>query len=243
MSENHFFLYIVPKVVVLHGYGDPLLDKHMPERIRILNQKGIPSYFSCNPANINIERTSLMFENGLDYIKYSIESVSDERHKKIRGSASDFSNSYENILQLLDIKEKNGYKCTIVITMLELYRDQKDEFNRLKEAFNGKDVYIYLKSQDQQWYQDKYEGTKSLHWLEFCQFPWSSMTIKSNGEAAMCVEDFNNEIILGDTRHDSLKDIWNNEKYKKFRQDHFDLTRGMKCTEQCDMKLIGSLVN
>lgn len=53
MSENHFFLYVIPRVIVLHGYGDPLLDKFMPDRIKILSDKKIPSYFSCNPANIN----------------------------------------------------------------------------------------------------------------------------------------------------------------------------------------------
>ena len=43
MSENHFFLYIIFKVLVLHGYGDPLLDKDMPERIRLLSERNIPS--------------------------------------------------------------------------------------------------------------------------------------------------------------------------------------------------------
>ena len=53
-------------------------------------------------------------------------------------------------------------------------------------------------------------------------------------------KDFNNEIILGDAREESLHDIWNGGKYQQFRKDHFSLTRGIKCTEQCDMKLIGS---
>jgi radical SAM protein with 4Fe4S-binding SPASM domain len=92
------------------------------------------------------------------------------------------------------------------------------------------------------WYEDNKQTTQSIHWLEFCQFPWSSMTIKSNGEAVECVEDFNNEIILGDAKTQSLHDIWNGEKYKRFRLDHFDLTPGLKCTEQCDMRLIGSFL-
>jgi radical SAM protein with 4Fe4S-binding SPASM domain len=66
------------------------------------------------------------------------------------------------------------------------------------------------------------------------------MTIKSNGECAQCVEDFNNEIILGDARTQSLYDIWNGEAYASFREDHFNLKPGIKCTEQCDMHLIGS---
>ena len=244
MSENHYFLHVIPKVIQLHGYGDPLLDSELPQRIKRMTENGLNSYFSCNPANINVEKNIEMFSNGLGYIKYSIESVDDFLHKKIRGDASDFEASFQKILQMLDAKKKYGFSTTIVITMLDLKREnQTEEFKKLKHAFAGQDVYIYLKSQDQQWYQNKYEGTNSIHWTEFCQFPWSSMTIKSNGEAAMCVEDFNNEIILGDTKSESLYGIWNGEKYAQFRIDQFDLKKGIKCTGHCDMKLIGSMVS
>lgn len=240
MSENHFYLYIIPKVIQLHGYGDPLLDKNMPEYIKILSNKGFVSYFSCNPANINMEKTREMFECGLDYIKYSIESVDDERHKEIRGSASNFSESYENILKLLEIKKENNYHTTIIITMLDLNNSwQQEEYEKLEKGFKGLDVYIYLKSEDQQWYREDYHGTKSVHWTEICKHPWMSMTIKSNGEAAMCMEDFNNEIILGDANNESLYDIWNGDKYNQFRRDHFDLKREIKCSEECDMKVVG----
>jgi MoaA/NifB/PqqE/SkfB family radical SAM enzyme len=240
MSENHFFLYIIPKVIQLHGYGDPLLDKNMADYVRLLHERGFSSYFSCNPANIEMNATRRMFENNLDYIKYSLESVSDITHKKIRGTASNFSDSYKKILELLAIKKELGYKTTIIITMLNLNRpDQMDDFRKLREAFAGEDVYIYLKSEDQQWYRKDYHRTASVHWSEFCKHPWMSMTIKSNGEAAMCMEDFNNEIILGDAVKESLLDIWNGEKYRQFRKDHFNLTSGLKCRDQCDMHLIG----
>ncbi len=242
MSENHFFLHIIPNVLVLHGYGDPLLDRDMPKRVRLLTEAGFTSYFSCNPANINVEKNLEIFRNGLGYIKYSIESVDDFLHKRIRGEASNFTQSYRKIVELIEKKEKYGLKTVLVITMLDLKRsDQEQEYEKLKNAFAGLDVYIYLKSQDQQWYENRNDGTKSLHWIEFCQFPWSSMTIKSNGEAAMCVEDFNNEIILGNARTESLHDIWNGDKYRRFRRDHFDAVKRMKCTAECDMTLIGNM--
>jgi radical SAM protein with 4Fe4S-binding SPASM domain len=239
MSENHFFLTIIPKVIQLHGYGDPLLDENMPQYVKLLTDHGIPSYFSCNPANIDINKTVEMFKNGLDYIKYSIESINDQDHKKIRGEASNFSISYNNILQLLDIKKRYNYKTTIIITMLDLNREnQKEEYELLRKSFEGLDVYIYLKSEDQQWYRKEFHGTNSIHWSEFCKHPWMSMTVKSNGEVAMCMEDFNNEIVLGDTKNESLYDIWNGNKYLKFRKDHLYGTKGIKCTERCDMKII-----
>lgn len=240
MSENHFFLYIIPKVIQLHGYGDPLLDKNMADYVQLLHNRGFLSYFSCNPANINMAATQKMFENNLDYIKYSLESVSDTTHKKIRGTASDFSDSYKKILELISLKKEQGYKTTIIITMLNLNReDQMEDFRKLQEAFTGEDVYIYLKSEDQQWYRRDYHGTASIHWSEICKHPWMSMTIKSNGEAAMCMEDFNNEIILGNALTESLSDIWNGGKYRQFRWDHFNKKTGFKCTDQCDMHLIG----
>lgn len=240
MSENHFFLYIIPKVIQLHGYGDPLLDKHMSEYVSILHERGFSSYFSCNPSNINLERTYEMLDAGLDYIKYSIESVDDEEHKKIRGEASNFTDSYKKILQVLDYKHENNLSTTIVITMLDLNRThQKEDFDKLLKAFEGLDVYIYLKSEDCQWYRKDYHGTKSIHWSEICKHPWMTMTVKSNGEATMCMEDFNNEIILGNTNTQTLKEIWDGDAYKNFRMQHLFAKDRIKCVDECDMKLMG----
>lgn len=242
-SENHFYLHIIPKVIQLHGYGDPLLDKNMPLFVRLLSEKGFYTYFSCNPANINIENMLNIFRSGLTYIKYSIESTDDKRHKEIRGTASDFTRSYKKILALLELKEKNNFKTTVIITMLNLNKSrQAEEFSKLKKAFEGLDVYVYLKSEDTLWYRKDYHCTKSIHWTEFCQHPWMSMTIKSNGEATMCMEDFNNEIILGDATQESLYDIWNGTKYQKLRKDHIDLKSSIKCTKRCDMKLAGNFL-
>ncbi len=242
-SENHFFLYIISKVIQLHGYGDPLLDKHMAEYIEMLTRKGFPSYFSCNPANIDLESTYRMLDAGLSYIKYSIESVNDEEFKKIRGKASNFTNSYKDILKVLEYKKEHNLNTIIVITMLNLNRtNQKEEFDLLLDAFKDTDTYVYLKSEDCQWYRKEFHGTESIHWSEPCKHPWMTMTIKSNGEATMCMEDFNNEIILGDARKQTLKEIWDSEEYKKFRYQHINMNDEIKCTHQCDMKLVGDLL-
>lgn len=243
MSENHFFLNIIPMVIQLHGYGDPLLDKNISLFVKMLSDRGFKTYFSCNPSNINIEKMLEVFENGLTYIKYSIETTDDARHKQIRGKASDFTQSFQKIVKLLELKAKNNLKTTVIITMLNLNKSwQEEEFNKLRRAFEGLDVYIYLKSEDTMWYRKDYHCSKSIHWTEFCQHPWLSMTIKSNGDAVMCMEDFNNEEVLGNAKGESLYDIWNGDKYRLFRRQHFDLTRGIRCTERCDMKLVGEFL-
>jgi len=260
-SENHFFLYIIPRVIQLHGYGDPLLDKNLSNVVCALNDRGFESYFSCNPANINIEKTVEMMDAGLTFLKYSFESTDDLKFKDIRGNAANFTEAFEKTMEILKIKKERGFSTQIIITMIDVGHDeeQQQEFRRLVEAFRDSNVYIYLKSEDQQWYrkddslkeylqvrdrevpeqeQDFY-GTGAIHWLEFCKHPWMSMTVKSDGEIHMCMEDYNNEIFLGNANKDTLYDIWNGELYNNFRKDHFDINPCIKCTKECDMPKIG----
>ena len=193
-------------------------------------------------------------ESGLNYLKYSIDSIDNVTHKKLRGTASNYTKAYTKIIETIEAKEKKGLDTKVVITMIDLQRPtQMEEWEQLQEVFKGTNVYIYLKSQDQTWYDDL-QGEKDPHaaagrsvdWSEFCHYPWSSFAIKSNGEVAMCTEDYNNEIILGDIKKDSLIDIWNGEKYTNFRKTHFDKKTGDSCnmcTDHCDKKIIGDFFN
>jgi MoaA/NifB/PqqE/SkfB family radical SAM enzyme len=232
-SENAFFLYILPKVITLHGYGDPLLDPHISDYVKELTLRNVPTYFSCNPSNIQMWRTQDVLYNGLDYIKYSIDSLS----SGARGRDA-FATDYPKIMEVLDLITKNNYKTQVIITMIDLGH-KEEEFARLKDAFAGTGVYIYLKSLDQSWMLNT-GRPPSIHWSEFCQIPWSSMTIKSDGLAASCEEDYNNEIILGDTKTTSLHDIWNSDAYNELRRKHLTNEPGIRCTDgRCDMKVIG----
>ena len=112
-SENHFFLYIIPKVIQLHGYGDPLLDKNIGKVVKVLSEHGFESYFSCTPANINVEKTEEMMGYGLSYLKYSFESTDDVKFKEVRGAAANFTEAYKKTLEVLSIKEQRGFDTKI----------------------------------------------------------------------------------------------------------------------------------
>ncbi len=256
MSVNHFFLYVIPRAIVLHGYGDPLLDKHMPQRIRMLADKGIDTYFSTNPGSINIPVVEKIFESGLNYLKFSIDAISESRQKEIRGNATNFKKGLEDILTLLRMVEEHSYRTKIVITMIDLDATSKHDYNTLLDIFEGQDVYIYLKGQDQQWLNKNDETEKSIHWSEICQHPWASMSIRAGGEVVACPFDYNDELVLGDAKSEWLKDIWNGISYSVLRENHTKLAKTgdytcnktnlpfiwKKCLERCDMKRVADYV-
>lgn len=240
MNQNHFFMYIIARTIVGHGMGDPLLDKKLGDRIEILKNNDIGFYFSCNPSNINVSRTIEMMKRGLEYIKYSLDSVDDITHKKLRGRATNFSKAYAKICDVLEQKESLGLDTNVVITMIDLGRpNQKEEWEMLQEYFSDKDVYIYLKSQDQTYLEDKELDNQSIDWVEYCQFPWSSLSIKSDGKVAMCSQDFNNMVIVGDAKTQSLQEIWNSSELTRFRRSHIFNSTCEMCSKYCDKRPIG----
>lgn len=239
MSEDNFYLYVIPKVIVLHGYGESLFDQSLADKIELANDSGFETYFSCNPSNISLIKSKKeIFEAGLSYIKFSIDSTI----QNIRGKKDVFERYYPDILSILEEIEKIGSLTIVVITMINFGREnQQEEWELLQEYFKNKNVYIYLKSQDQTWFENKELKNKSICWNEFCLFPWYAMSIKSNGEVACCSEEYNNEMILGNAKKQSLTEIWNSEKCKNFRLSHVNNSCSY-CLKHCSMKMIGAFI-
>ena len=56
VSENGFYFSIVSKCLILHGYGEPFLDKFLIKRLKLCKEKNIPcltKFFSYLQINDN----------------------------------------------------------------------------------------------------------------------------------------------------------------------------------------------
>lgn len=241
-GENPFYFFISSKVVTMHGFGEPLFDPLLKERIEILSKKGIPTYFSCNPSNINLKKIDSLFFAGLNYIKFSIDSLNDEKVKKIRGPHAEYSNAEKKILQLLDIKKKKNYPATVVLCMIKLSKEQDEEAEKFLRVWKDKDVYAYIKSQDNRWYfkDQRSEKARSHYESQYCEFPWTSLSVMVDGTVVPCTQDFNCEMSMGNVKERSLEEIWNSERYKEFRMMHITgkFLENYKCKERCDLKTV-----
>jgi len=246
-SENAFYFYTIARSLILHGYGEPLLDPHIVDRIRLCSQCGVPTYFSCVPANIHVEKIASMMRSGLGAIKFSIDALDDMAQKKIRGEHSNFTEAYEKILKLIDIKAKDpAIKTEIVVMMVQLSSLETGlqvakDFVRL---WADKPVYTYVKSQDNRWYFDERSDIKckSHYAFQYCEFPWTSLTVMADGSVVPCTQDYNCEMVFGNIKERSLEDIWNSREYDSFRKWHIYGTfpKEHKCAMRCDIKCVFS---
>ena len=240
VSENGFYFSVVSKCLILHGYGEPFLDKFLIKRLTACKKRGIPTYFSCTPATMTVEKAVNAMEAGLTVLKFSLDAMDDEKIKSIRGKRATYNEAIEKIHKLLEIKKKRGLKTILVPCMIAINNDAQDRkmHQNFMDFWKGKDVFAYVKSQDNRWLfeQDKKLENNSHYSKQYCEYPWTSSTIMAEGNVVPCTQISNNEIVLGNVNKNSLEEIWNGKNYQDLRKMHVtgNFPKGHKCLEKCD---------
>ncbi len=240
--EDYFYFFICAKSIILHGFGEPILDKTLLQKIEIASELGFPTYFSMNPVNIQVEKIEKLMEAGLDFIKFSLEGLDNETQQKYRGRVDkDFEITLDKIHKILGVKKDKGYKTTIILTKLDFKsNDPKSvEFISYWEQFP---VLAYIKNQHNRWlYQEEEVGPNTAEYMQrYCEFPWSSVSILYDGTVVPCPLEYEGKLNMGNIFKQSLEEIWNSPTYFAFREMHKNgnFPEGHFCKTQCDYKQV-----
>ena len=142
--------------------------------------------------------------------------------------------------QMEDPKKTKGMVKRKVInvvskgTLVDLDFLDSFDFNYVASILDLKYLYVLT-------YADISTGDIYSEFVSYNNEDLLNKLLKLNIKELIIKRDFNNEIILGDVGKESLKSIWNGDKYDEFRKNHIYLHNNMKCINQCDMKLIGNI--
>jgi MoaA/NifB/PqqE/SkfB family radical SAM enzyme len=71
--------------VVLHGLGEPLLNKDLPRMIRYLKERGTYVLFNSNGILLNEKRGQALIDSGLDEYRLSMDGSTREMYAHVRG--------------------------------------------------------------------------------------------------------------------------------------------------------------
>ena len=69
-----------------------------------------------------------------------------------------------------------------------------------------------------------------------CDRPFQQMYVNHRGEAVLCCNDWRFEVVMGDTAEASLLDIWNNDKYRTYRDHLQRRDRHLPLCATCDYR-------
>ncbi len=214
------------KYIVLCISGESLLHKNLPEMIEYAHNANIKTTLSTNASLLTPQLSRRILEAGLDGIYFSFDGCSAEIYEKIR-FGSNFNRTLMNIVNFLEIKKELGKKTVAELQILimdeEGKRDYEQNIVRFRQTFEDLPLNLIQTRQPSTWGSNlsstnKFEFKKLGQNYSPCSYLWCSMFILWNGNSVACCSDFFAENVLGKFPEQSLKNIWNGEKYQLFRK-------------------------
>ncbi len=130
--------------VVLHGIGEPLLNRELADIIRWLKQRGIYVLFNSNGTLINRRWREALVRSGLDEIRISLDAATPETFAHVRGKPM-FDVIIKNIKALIALKAERGSatpEVSLWLTGLRETLNELSDFIHLAHSLRIDCVYL-----------------------------------------------------------------------------------------------------
>ena len=222
------------------GWGEPFLNKNLPEMIRYAKDKGIIVRTSTNGNLLdNSDFNKRILLSGLDTLIIALDGVTEETYLRYRKDG-DFMGVIKGIKDLVELKKELGVKKPLINLRMVVMRNNEHEVPNMKELAKKLDVDVLTfksvnpnldnKTADEMFiprntrYHRYAYSPGTLEKIEpekySCYFPWFEATMLSDGTIVACEFDYNAEHAFGNIKEQTFKEIWFGEKANNFRKMH-----------------------
>ena len=209
--------------ITLYTHGEPLLYPHLPQAIGLAKAQGITVSISTNGNLLSETLGSELLDAGLDVLRYSIEGASKSSYERIRRGGN-FDRLLVHMQQFKRLRDQRRAKTAIhlnTIVMAETEPELK-EFIQLYSPLVDSMHFSVLSNQAGSYTLFEQSATTSFsHRKKFpCGLLWKTFIVNWDLTITACCVDFHGELLVGDLRKNSLKEIWEGDTYRHFRDLH-----------------------
>src|SRR5690348_17066481 len=116
--------------VVLHGLGEPLLNKDLPLMIKYLKERGTYVLFNSNGILLNAKRGQALIDADLDEYRLSMDGASREMYARVRGVDA-FDKIWRNIRAFINLQKAQNSSKPVVSLWFTAMRENLPELPAL----------------------------------------------------------------------------------------------------------------
>jgi radical SAM protein with 4Fe4S-binding SPASM domain len=219
----------------LYFQGEPFLNPQLSELIGYAKSQGFYVAVSTNAHFLDENNIKKIIQAGLDRIIISLDGADKDTYTAYRQNG-DFTKVIEGIKNLAFIKKQHNVCHPFVELQFLVHRKNQDQINAIKQL--GKQLkadkvsirtfQIIHEQEALEWLPDKHsryviESDGTLHLKKKtknrCWHLMSAAVFTQDGMLVPCCFDKNADFAMGNISTDSFQSIWENEKYRKFRND------------------------
>jgi hypothetical protein len=210
-------------VVHLHGFGEPLLDTLLSERIKLAKTCGIKHTYLVTNASLLFPETARKIINaGLDAMKISFYGTDEESYHATM-SRLDFKVALHNIREFVRIRKelkKRTPKLILQYLPQEANGAKTQEFQSLWRSVLDKRAGDCLNFSS----LDNFGGGRAYNRVgerivSVCFYPWAALSVLCDGRAVTCCMDYNGVQGVGDLNFQSVREIWNGPVLSAIRRN------------------------
>lgn len=202
------------KLLHLHGYGEPLLDKQLPDRIRYCKEQGIPRVkIFTNGDLLRGDMAQRLLHSGLDEVKISIDGMDAEEFNLLRVGLN-HAKVLENVKAFRKLRDEAGMKTPYIVAATCQTSNRKQTEVMLENVVDSID-FTHIHN-----WGGALGDAASGKVRKPCDRLWRTMTVLVNGDVALCCLDYSGKVVLGNINDGKMTDIWNNARYNELRKLH-----------------------
>lgn len=202
------------RLVHLHGYGEPLIDKQLPDRIRYCKERGIPKVkIFTNGDLLRGDLAKRILDSGLDEIKISIDGTDAKEFNLLRVGL-DHAKVVENVKAFRKLRDEAGKSTPVIVAATCQTSNRKQTEEMLK------DVVDHIDFTNIHNWGGALGDAEQQRIRKPCDRLWRTMTVLVNGDVALCCLDYSGKEVLGNVNDGRMIDIWNNSRYNELRKLH-----------------------
>jgi radical SAM protein with 4Fe4S-binding SPASM domain len=221
--------------IMFYFMGETFLNKDAYKMIKYARENNI-WVSTCTNGNL-IDPEKLIWSD-ISEIQFQINGMTQEVHEiyRVGGNLKSVKASLEETIRL---KNKTGSNINIVAGFIVMKHNvhQIDEFKEycnsigvdridlIKPAVrNPIEARIYIPEDEKWWIYDKklLEEKNILTPINppnnYCDWLYFGVNIYVNGDVVPCCRDVSGKYIMGNVFEEPLEQIWNNDKFQKFRK-------------------------
>jgi MoaA/NifB/PqqE/SkfB family radical SAM enzyme len=136
----------VPNVkrAVLHGVGEPMLVKNLPQMVRYLKDRGIYTLFNTNGTLLTERNGRAMIDSGLDEMRVSLDASNPTSYLAVRGK-NYFARILHNVRRFRELQERESQALPRVSAWLTGLKEtiaELPDFVRVAADIGVKEVYL-----------------------------------------------------------------------------------------------------
>ena len=206
----------------LHNWGEPLLNKNIPDLIQIATDKGVSTLISTNFSfPFSEERAEALVGSGLSILGVSLDGARQETYEQYRVKGN-LEVALDNVRRINAAKKKLGSASPKLIWEFHVFEWNEDDIELARSMAEELDMEFAV---DKGWVagpewnpESDFKFYQRILPSSRCEFLWERAVINSDGGVAACCGAFYKEDDFGSVQDLSFKEVWNNKNFQEARK-------------------------